>query len=225
MNGAHDLGGDHGHGPIAPDPNEPLFHAAWEKQAFGITLAMGSTGQWNSDQSRFARESMAPGRYLETTYYEHWLHGLEVLLADRGLVNEEEIKAGAPIGAVKPLPRILKAADVGASLKAGRSARRDEASAGPQKFQAGDWVRASIINPPTHTRLPRYVRGRRGQIERIHGVFVFPDTRAAKAGEPVEENPQWLYAVRFEGQELWGPDAEPGASVYVDLWDDYLDPA
>ena len=221
MNGAHDLGGGHGHGPIAPDPNEPLFHGDWERKAFSLTLAMGFTGQWNIDQSRFARESMAPGRYLETSYYEHWSHGLEVLLADRGLVSEAEIQAAKPIGPAKPVQRILKAEDVVATLQKGGSAKRDEAGAGPAKFNAGDRVIARNINPPTHTRVPRYVRGRAGVIDRVHGVFVFPDTNAKSA----DEKPQWLYAVRFEGQELWGPDAEAGACVYVDLWDDYLDPA
>ena len=221
MNGAHDLGGGHGHGPIAPDPNEPLFHGDWERKAFSLTLAMGFTGQWNIDQSRFARESMAPGRYLETSYYEHWSHGLEVLLADRGLVSEAEIQAAKPIGPAKPVQRILNAEDVVATLQKGGSAKRDEAGVGPAKFNAGDRVITRNINPPTHTRVPRYVRGRAGVIDRVHGVFVFPDTNAKSA----DEKPQWLYAVRFEGQELWGPDAEAGACVYVDLWDDYLDPA
>ena len=178
MNGAHDLGGGHGHGPIAPDPNEPLFHADWERKAFSLTLAMGFTGQWNIDQSRFARESMAPGRYLETSYYEHWTHGLEVLLANRALVTEDEIQSAKPIGPAKPLPRILKAEDVVATLQKGGSARRDDKGAATAKFSAGDRVIARNINPPTHTRVPRYVRGRAGVIDRAHGIFVFPDTNA-----------------------------------------------
>lgn len=221
MNGAHDLGGDHGHGPIAPDPNEPLFHDEWERRCFALTLAMGFTGQWNIDQSRYARESMRPGRYLETTYYEHWLHGLEVLLAERGLASPAEMAAGAQQEPAKPVARILEADDVAAALAKGGSARRADASAGPAKFELGAVVRARNINPPSHTRVPRYVRGRRGRIEKVHGVFVFPDSHAATG----EEQPQWLYAVRFEGRELWGPDAEAGAVAYVDLWDDYLDPA
>lgn len=221
MNGAHDLGGGHGHGPIAPDPNEPLFHAEWERRCFAVTLAMGFTGEWNIDQARFARESMRPGHYLETSYYEHWLHGLEVLLADRGLASEAEMAAGAATAAAKPVKRILEAQNVAPTLAKGGTARRSEDLATPARFKAGDVVRARMINPPGHTRIPRYVRGRRGTIEKVHGVFVFPDTNAAEA----DEAPGWLYAVRFDGQELWGPDAEPGTSTYVDLWDAYLDPA
>ena len=221
MNGAHDLGGGHGHGPITPDPNEPLFHAEWERRCFAVTLAMGFTGEWNIDQARFARESMRPGHYLETTYYEHWLHGLEVLLAERGLASEAEIAAGKASTAAKPVKRILEAENVAPALAKGGTARRSEDLATAARFKAGDVVRARMINPPSHTRIPRYVRGRRGMIEKVHGVFVFPDTNASQANEA----PGWLYAVRFDGQELWGPDAEPGTATYVDLWDAYLDSA
>lgn len=221
MNGAHDLGGGHGHGPIAPDPNEPLFHAEWERRCFAVTLAMGFTGQWNIDQARFARESMRPGRYLETSYYEHWLHGLEALLADRGLVTPAEVAAGKAEGPAKPLDRILAAPNVAPALAKGGSARRDESLAAPARFAAGDVVVVKNLNPRGHTRMPRYVRGRRGRVAKAHGVFVFPDTNAADG----DEAPGWLYAVRFDGRELWGPDAEPGTAAYVDLWDEYLDPA
>ena len=40
MNGAQDMGGMHGFGPVEPEPNEPVFHAEWEKRAFALTLAM-----------------------------------------------------------------------------------------------------------------------------------------------------------------------------------------
>ena len=92
MNGAHDLGGMHGFGPIDPEPDEPVFHAEWERRAFAITLAMGFYGAWNLDKSRFARESMDPAEYLNTSYYEHWLHGLQELLIENNLVSEQEIE-------------------------------------------------------------------------------------------------------------------------------------
>ena len=37
MNGPQDLGGQMGFGAIAPEPNEPIFHAAWERRALGVT--------------------------------------------------------------------------------------------------------------------------------------------------------------------------------------------
>ena len=93
MNGAHDLGGMHGLGPIDPEKEEPVFHAEWERRCFAITLAAGFLGQWNIDMSRFARERMHPADYLRTSYYEHWLHGLQTLLVEKGLLTEEEIAA------------------------------------------------------------------------------------------------------------------------------------
>jgi nitrile hydratase len=73
----------------------------------------------------------------------------------------------------------------------------------------------------THTRLPRYVRGRAGTIKSLHGCHVFPDTNALGRGE----NPQWLYTTRFNARDLWGPDADPNLSVSVDAWESYLEPA
>jgi hypothetical protein len=55
----------------------------------------------------------------------------------------------------------------------------------------------------------------------VHGCHVFPDSNASGAGE----NPQWLYAVRFDGHELWGADGDPKLKVSVDAWESYLDPA
>lgn len=93
MDGAHDLGGARGLGPIDPEPNEPVFHHEWERRAFAITLACGFLGQWNLDMSRFARERMDPQEYLDTTYYEHWIHGLELLLVEQGLLTKQEIQS------------------------------------------------------------------------------------------------------------------------------------
>jgi len=93
MNGAHDLGGMHGLGPIDPENDEPVFHAEWERRCFAITVAAGFLGQWNIDMSRYARERMHPAEYLSTSYYEHWLHGLQILLVEKGLLTEEEIAA------------------------------------------------------------------------------------------------------------------------------------
>ena len=219
MNGGQDLGGAHGHGPVRPEPNEPVFHAEWEKRAFALTLAMGMPGGWNIDMSRFARENRPPGEYLSMSYYQIWLAGLEKLMAERGLVSGDEIVAGHPIGTPKPVPRTLKPEDVAKSLHRGGPTERDTNTAA--RFAVGDRVRARNINPATHTRLPRYVRGHTGTIERVLGCHVFPDSNSLGRGE----DPQWLYTVRFDGRELWGPDADPTIKVSVDAWEPYLDPA
>jgi hypothetical protein len=104
-------------------------------------------------------------------------------------------------------------------LAKGKTARRDDPV--PPRFKVGDRVLARVMHPHHHTRIPRYVRGRYGVIERDHGVFVFPDTNADLAGP----NPQHVYSVRFTARELWGDGAPAKDSLYIDLWDDYLDPA
>lgn len=219
MNGGQDLGGTHGHGPVKPEPNEPVFHAEWEKRAFAITLAMGTPGGWNIDMSRFARENRPPAEYLSMSYYQIWLAGIETLVKERELVTEKEIDAGHSLGPPKPVKRILAPGDVAKVLyRGGPTERQTNTSAG---FKAGDKVRTKNINPLTHTRLPRYVRGRVGIIERVIGYHVFPDSNATGAGE----NPQWLYTVRFDGRELWGPDGDPTTKVSVDAWEPYLEPA
>lgn len=93
MNGAHDLGGMDGFGPIDPEADEPVFHAAWERRVFAMTVAMGFYGAWNIDMSRHARERQDPAHYLASGYYEIWLRGLETLLAEHSLVTREEIDA------------------------------------------------------------------------------------------------------------------------------------
>jgi nitrile hydratase len=213
------MGGTHGFGPVEPEPNEPVFHADWERRAFAITLAMGGTGEWNIDMSRFARENRAPADYLSKSYYELWLAGLEALLAERRLVTEQEVADGRAIGNPRPVKRILAAQDVDRVLSRGTTVAREPKA--PARFKPGDRVRAKNMHPTGHTRLPRYVRGHVGMIERVHGCHVFPDSNAAGRGE----DPQWLYSVSFEGRELWGAEGDPTLKVSVDAWEPYLDPA
>ena len=222
MNGAHDLGGMHGFGPIEPEPEaaEPVFHAVWEKRVFGLALAVGALGRWNIDMSRDARERQHPVEYLRHTYYENWLAGLEKLLVERGLLAAEELKTGKAAGLAdeETRKRVLKAERVTNVLAQGSPVAM-EIDTGP-RFNAGDRVRAINRHPPGHTREPRYVRGRVGVIHEYYGAHVFPDRNA----EGVKEG-QHLYNVRFEASDLWGEPAAGRSAVYVDLWEDYLEPA
>jgi nitrile hydratase len=217
MNGAHDMGGMDGFGPVKPEPNEPVFHAEWEKRAFALTLAMAMPGQWNIDMSRFARENRDPAEYLSLSYYQIWFAGLEAMLTERGLVRDEEIAAGHSLHAAKPVPRVLSPGDVLKVLHRGGPTERDADS--KARFKTGDRVRAKTVNPPAHTRLPRYVRGHPGVVERVIGCHVFPDSNAMGAGE----NPQWLYTVRFDARDLWGEAADPSVTVSIDAWEPYLE--
>jgi nitrile hydratase len=219
MNGAQDLGGMMGFGPVQPEKNEPIFHADWEKRALGLTLCAGALGEWNIDVSRHARETLHPADYLSSSYYEIWTKGLEKLLLAQGLVSREELEAGRSLAAPKATRPPLKAADVPARLAAGGPCDRPLDRA--PRFAVGDRVRTRNIHPTGHTRLPRYARGKLGTIESRQGSFVLPDTNAHRQGE----DPQWIYSVVFSGPELWGKDSDPTLSVAIDLWEPYLDPA
>ncbi|GAB4520720.1 MAG: nitrile hydratase subunit beta [Roseibium sp.] len=217
MNGAQDLGGQMGFGPIALERDEPNFHATWEERAFAVTLAMGATGSWTLDASRFARETLPPAEYLSSSYYEIWLKGLEKLVVSHGLVTDEELRQGKVLVAPKPVKRVLKADDVAEVLA--RGAPVDRPVHQPARFQVGDRVRTKRMHPEHHTRLPRYARDAVGTIEAVHGVHVFPDTNAHGRGE----NPAWLYGVAFRGTDIWGADSAPKLSLSLDLWEPYLD--
>ena len=218
MNGAHDMGGMHGFGPVLPEPDEPAFHAEWERRVLALTLAMGATGEWNLDASRFARENRPAGDYLNMSYYEIWLAGLQQLLAKHELVTDEEISQGRALEPRKPVRKIMAAADVAATLGRGGPPNRERAQ--PARFNVGDRVRAKNMNPPTHTRLPRYVRGHIGTVTATHGCHVFPDSNAHGLGE----DPQWLYTVSFDGRELWGGEADAALTVSIDAFEAYLEP-
>jgi nitrile hydratase len=220
MDGVHDMGGMDGFGPVIPEPDEPVFHAEWQRRAFAITLAMGMPGGWNIDMSRFARENRPPQDYLGMSYYQIWLAGLERLMLERGLIAADEIKAGKPLHLAKSAAKTLTPDGVAKMLHRGGPTERDNA-ARPALFAPGDRVRAKTIHPTTHTRLPRYVRGRIGTVERVLGFHVFPDSNATGAGE----NPQWLYTVTFDGREVWGEASDPNLAVSVDAWEPYLERA
>ncbi len=216
MNGAQDLGGMQSFGPVRPEADALIFHADWERHALALTLAMGAVGKWNIDMSRAARESLPPAQYLASSYFEIWIEGLKKLLLEKGLVTAEELASGKSSGAAAPVPRVLRASEVAAALRRGSPVDRPAATGA--RFAVGNEVLTRQFNPSTHTRLPRYCRGRRGRIIRVHGAHVFPDANAIGLGE----QPQWLYTVRFDASELWGTDTT-AASVCVDCWEPYLD--
>jgi nitrile hydratase len=218
MNGVHDMGGMDGFGQVEPEANEPVFHAEWEGRAMAMMRAMGFAGAWNIDMSRASRENLPPDVYLSSSYYRRWVLGMEDLLVERGLASNDELKAGHALHPAKALKRKLTPDLVERTLTRGSFKRDPQA---PARFKPGDRVRMKNIHPTTHTRLPRYVRGHFGVIERLHGVHVFPDTAVLGQGD----NPQWLYTVRFEARELWGDDADPTVKTSIDAFEPYLEPA
>jgi nitrile hydratase subunit beta len=200
------MGGMDGFGAVVREENEPAFHFDWERRAFGIALAAGAAA--NTDEFRHAIERIPASRYLNSSYYERWLDGIQILLLEKGLVSREElVLRGAELVTASQPPNRFE----GTAPKTSRTRAR---------FHKGDRVIARNLNSSGHTRLARYVRAKRGVIWRDWGIHVFPDSNAHGAGK----RSQHVYCVAFKARELWGAQAASRDCVYIDLWEEYLEP-
>ena len=207
MDGVHDLGGLDGFGPVEREADEPVFHEDWERRVFRANSAVLLAGLANGGAFRHSIERMEPAQYLTSSYYEHWLTGMATLLVDRGIVEPAELDRRA--GGRFPLSR----PDRGVPPDE-HGADRTEA-----RFAAGDRVRVREWHPPGHTRAPRYVQGKRGEVVRQDGAFSVPDVEAHSDGRRIEPT----YSVRFTSHELWGDGGARGEVMHVDLWEGYLE--
>ena len=209
MDGIHDLGGMSGFGAVEIEPNEPVFHEPWEARAFALNnLGVRVLAAYNVHEYRHAVERMDPAQYLAASYYERWLTGVATLLVEKGVVALAELEARA--GGRFPLSR--PAAEVKPIGVTPRERPR---------FAAGDAVAVRDIHPAGHTRVPRYVRGKRGVVLRVSKRFEFPDL----AGHALPAHLEPTYHVEFEARELWTDAAESRETVIVDLWESYLEAA
>jgi nitrile hydratase subunit beta len=209
VDGIHDLGGMEGFGPVDVEQDEPVFHADWERRAFGLTISTFARGLSNGGQFRHAIERMDPAHYLTSRYYEHWITGLATRLVETGAASPDELEQRA--GGRFPLSRPVVAPAAVAVAEANRAEPR---------FTTGARVRVRTLSPRGHTRCPGYVRGRVGTVVRIDPAASVPDVEAHSADGRAHVEP--IYSVRFESAELWG---EAGDPVHVDLWESYLDDA
>jgi nitrile hydratase len=145
------------------------------------------------DRFRYTIEQMPPADYLASRYYERWLWAAE------RLADEPDIIEGM---AAPPTP----------------SPEGEPASA--PRFAAGQRVR--VGNPVTagHTRVPRYIRTRQGTVVSGSGVWPHPTESAATGRYGATEH---VYAVAFDGRDLFGPGADH--VVVVDVWERDLEEA
>ena len=209
MDGIHDLGGMSGFGAVEIERDEPSFHERWEGRAFALNnLGVRVLQAYNVHEYLHAVERMEPAHYLAASYYERWLTGVATLFVEKGVVTREELEARA--GGRFPLSR--PAAEVKAVAVSAPVAPR---------FAAGDSVVVRDMRPAGHTRVPRYVRGKRGVVVRLSRSFELPDL----AGHALLAQAEPTYHVEFEARELWGEAAETRGLVVVDLWQSYLEAA
>ena len=223
MDGIHDLGGMQGFGPIEIEADEPLFHHDWERRVFALNWTVPFVAGFNVDQSRWQIERLPPRLYLNSSYYQLWLEGLIALLKERDVISDEELDRAQ---AIDPLPEQFDTSDQAQAgdlldvVVAGESRAMPDAADAPHRFATGERVRTRSHMAIGHNRLPRYARGKTGTIIAERGVFILADTNAEGQGP----DPQMLYTIEFAAGDLWGPEAEEGASVCLDLWDAYLTP-
>jgi nitrile hydratase len=212
------MGGTEGWGPTHPPrSNERVFEEPWQGRAFAMTLLSVGVAGYNVDAFRHALESLDRAAYLDDGYYGRWLNAAERMLTQSAIL--------AP-GAVDARARNLRGEHV-EEPPIPEPAKPDYAPTVPGSlrtvdvepaFATGERVRAKDMSPAGHTRLARYVRGHTGVVELIQPAAVLPDTHAHFLGE----NPQYVYTVRFDSQDLWGPEAEPFA-VTIELFESYLE--
>jgi nitrile hydratase len=212
MNGIHDMGGMQDMGPLEYEKNEPVFHAPWEKRTFAIWWATDAPPGY-----RYQAEILPPVEYLGLSYYARMLVAITELLVAGGMITRAELETGQPVPGTRK-GELLTLAQVPAELIKSEPSLRNRPIA--PRFRTGQRVRSRNLNPVTHTRLPRYARGKIGTIERDHGVYDFED-----AEQQLDKKPQHVYSVRFAARELWGQEANQHDCVYVDMWDDYLERA
>lgn len=218
MDGIHDMGGMDNFGPVVPEQNEPVFHEDWERTVFAHLIAMLGAGYFSVDEVRRATEMIPPAKYLNSSYYEKWLESALALLYEKGVLTPEEIEQGKSLREGTKRPPLPKQ---GAEFVLNNPVPASLDVEVAPKFKPGDRIVTRNMHPHHHTRIPRYVRAKRGVVEKDYGVFLLPDTNAH--GGP--DTPQHVYSVRFTARELWGDSAPPNDSLYIDLFDGYMEHA
>lgn len=225
MNGVHDMGGMHGFGPIDIEADEPVFHEKWEGRVYGmVTSIREELDVYGPYGSRHYIENIPPARYLASSYYEKWMLALESALVSKGLLTAEEIDARTREFGEDPSAEVATRNDPELAKRVRERIYKpqpleQQADSSPL-FAVGDEVAVRNIHPVGHTRLPRYVRGKRGVIAGIYGAQGFQD-------EPTvaDSSPQHVYSVVFEADELWGENAELNQSLYIDMWECWMEAA
>ena len=208
----HDMGGMDGFGAVVTADGELTSHETWEVRAQALAVVgLGGARRWI--------EQIDPATYLASSYYTRWLIAAEKASLARGMVTADELaerrehfagdESRVPAAVVDPARR--------ASLEHIIANGVRMAAAVAPRFRVGDAIIVRRMHEPAHNRCPRYVRGARGRIERICGRDRVPSAPTADVTSPV-------YTVEFASTDLWGDAREPEFAVFVDLWEDYLEP-
>ncbi len=214
MDSAHDIGGKQGFGAIVVDA--PEFHFDWEARAWALTKTAALFSSPSIDAWRHGIETMEPTTYLTQPYFVKWtLNNAGYAILDGSFTLDEFLQGSADTRGAPAQPLDMQASL--ARLRGNNIDFRRKLSE-PSRFSIGDRVMTNRHGHSGHTRLPAYARAAEGAIVQSHGAYAFADACADGV-----EAAEYLYSVEFDGQTLWGPEAEPGTSVIIDLWESYLD--
>lgn len=217
MNTIHDLGGMDGF--TLPERDQgPVLKEEWERQLWGMIYSQMIPGY--SGGLRVDLERIPPELYLKLPYYAKWLWGEEKALVRSGLATEEELANPDGPMSIPNIPNFTPAdpIDVLSRLVSDDSYELDALI--PPRFSVGDQVLVRNEHPEGHTRVPRYVRGHTGVVQKHHGVHIYLDDVVG------DEDPdqQHLYTVVFTGPELWGRRGHVNDRISAELWDFHLAP-
>ncbi len=91
MSRINDVGGMQGFPAIEQETDEPAFHADWEAHVFAMNRALLHHRVYSLDEFRDAIERMPVQEYLAASYYERWLRAITTLLAEKGVLTEQEV--------------------------------------------------------------------------------------------------------------------------------------
>jgi len=243
---AHHLGGIENLGPVNTDTR--VFVEPWEQRIFGIhtvmmaesahlsaaghaypvdTLPTAFKNDWTWASLRTGAEDMNPFEYFKFRYYEKWLGGIAQFFVDQGYITAEELAEKTahfradPHAALPERPNPALSEQVNAYLQNGDSPHHENDA--PPRFAAGDTVCVADPQAVDHTRLPGYLRNRRGVIDRVYpGQYsYFVSTGVDGIGQAMP-----VYRVAFDAADIWGPGkSEPNTTIYADLFEAYVQPA
>ena len=241
----HTLGGLENLGPVNLETR--VFVQEWEKRIFGIHTVMmaqsahldkalpaypvasvGTTFKetWTWASLRTGAEGMQPFEYFKYRYYEKWLMGITQFFIDRGYVSADEMASlsadyrANPSRALPQQPRPPLKKQILDYLNKGDSGLRPRPAA--PRFAQGQTVLVDDPATVDHTRLPGYLRNKRGLVTEVYpGAFEY----FVSTGPDGLDGPMPVYCVAFAADDIWGKAmCEPNTTIYADLFDVYLKP-
>ena len=216
MDGIHDMGGMQGFGHVKPDTDTSNYVEEPGSRILGVDQASTKPIEIDLARWRYLIECMPPSEYLTTPYYSRWYTAVAIFYLSAGIVTLNELATGKSECAYDIKPKPSGPETVSKAIHYINST--EVASKGNEKFHQNEAVMVRNSSCIGHTRLPRYTRGKIGNIDSFYGWHILPDSSANG-----ENKAEPLYSVKFRASELWPNEGHINDSIYVDMWESYLE--